>query len=140
MNKNFYEVLEHPADLKIRVWGEDLSDVFINAAKAMAREQADFRDDGFSVVEGAWDEISVSAENKEELLVVWLSEILSLAEINKKLYTDFLIIGFSEKSIQAKIAGLKNVAKKTEIKAVTFSGLELKKANNNWQAEILFDI
>jgi SHS2 domain-containing protein len=38
MLKN-YEILDHPADLKIKSFGKDLPEVFVNAALAIAKQQ-----------------------------------------------------------------------------------------------------
>lgn len=38
MSKKIYEVLEHPADLKIKVFGKDLSELFCNLVRAIASE------------------------------------------------------------------------------------------------------
>lgn len=134
-----YEVLEHTADLKIKVSGQDLSGLFINAALAVAEQQkSDIRKQKLEKEE--WESLEIKSSDLNSLLVDWLNEILSRSDLNKKVYTLFKIEEFSENHLQAKIAGQKVDQKQIEIKAATYHGLEIKKVNNHWEAVVIFDI
>ena len=155
-----YEILDHPADLKIRVFGNDLSEVFVNMALAVAKQQTPAR----VSAKGVAEEIIIESSDLASLLVDWLSEILYRGEINKKVYTDFEITEFSEKpykyphrpihkefgeegitfrcggNIKAKIRGVAVESKNMDIKAVTYHELEIKKIDDHWEAIVVFDV
>ncbi|MBM3205675.1 archease, partial [Candidatus Shapirobacteria bacterium] len=133
------EILNHPTDLKIRVFGKTLPEVFANAAIAVAKQQLN---DTKILRNYDIEEITVESPDLESLLVDWLSEILYRGEVDKKIYTDFKIMEFLEKpyKIKAKIKGAPFKAKNIDIKAVTYHDLEIKKAGQTWQAIVIFDI
>jgi len=136
-----YEILEHPADLKIRAFGRDLPEVFVNAAIAIAEQQ--LRNYDITILRNSETEsIEVEAADLESLLVDWLSEILYRGEVNKKIYTDFDITEFSEKpyKIKARVKGRAVESKNIDIKAATYHGLEIKKSDDHWEAMVVFDI
>lgn len=140
-DKAKFKILEHPADLKIQAFGKDLAEVFINIAEAIAGQQIqDLEIKKLRNLE--IEEVVMESADLESLLVDWLSEILYRGEINKKVYTDFEILEFSEKParIKAKIKGIPVEKKDIDIKAVTYHDLEIKKANKHWEAQVIFDI
>lgn len=132
-----YEILEHKADLKIKAFGQDLAELFVNAALALAEQQA--ADLGLKPKE-SWEEVKIESSDLNSLLVDWLNEILYLSEVNHCLYFDFRIEELTHTRLKAKIRGRPMTQKKIDIKAVTYHGLEIKKIDNRWQAVILFDI
>lgn len=133
-----YEILDHPADLKIRAFGKDLKEVFVNMAQALAEQQSPVQ----ASAKGAAEEIKVESDSLESLFVDWLSEILYRGEVNKKVYSDFEIMEFSEKpyKIKAKIRGVAVKSKNIDIKAVTYHELEIKKNGDHWEVIVVFDI
>ena len=137
MNKK-YEILDHPADLKIKAFGKDLPEVFVNMALAIASEQLPAQNQSQEPAE----EIVVGSDSLESLLVDWLSEILYRGEVNKKIYTDFEVTEFSENpyKIKAKIKGVPVESKNIDIKAVTYHELEIKKIDDHGEAIVIFDI
>lgn len=143
MGKN-YEILDHPADLKIRAFGKDLPEVFVNMARAIAGQSRLSRKAGPAQTHGKelTEEIVVESDSLDSLFVDWLSEILYRGEVNKKVYTDFEITEFSEKpyKIKAKIKGVSVESKNIDIKAVTYHKLEIKKVGDHWEGTALFDI
>lgn len=134
-----FEILEHRADLKIKVFGQDLAELFINAGLAIAEQQS-LEAKNQSLEKEEWESVEINSPDLNSLLVDWLNEILSRSDLNHKIYLNFKIEELSEKHCQAKIAGQKVVRKQIDIKAATYHGLEVKKVNNHWQVIIIFDI
>lgn len=140
-----YEFIEHTADFGIRVLGQSPQLVYINAAKAMfcaicrknarIKKQAGTKRVSF--------QLDISAGNRAELLVAWLSELLSLFDIHALVFTRFKIRQLTYKKLLATAwgepAGNKNYILKREIKAVTYHGLKFKKTAGFFCAEIIFD-
>lgn len=136
-----FEILSHTADLKIKATGRALPEVFINAALAVASQQAPDLLDKKAENE-SWQEISTESSDLNSLLVDWLNEILYQGEMNQKVYSDFEILDFSKKppKIKAKIRGLTVPTKNIEIKAATYHNLYIKQTSQGWEAVVVFDI
>ena len=141
-----FEIIQHTADMGIRVWGEDWNTLFEEAARGMVSLIVDFT----SVLEKEKRELLIEGENGEELLLNWLREILFLIE-GGMVFARFQIRedSFSCKDINNyKFSGLLSGEKYdpsrhdicTEIKAVTRHGLVLKKKGPWWVTSILFDV
>ena len=130
-----FEFLEHPADIKIRAFGKDLQEVFINSALGMM----EFLFDKPKMIPDKKETIEASAENVESLLVNWLAEILALSNIHKRIFVNFAIKEFSETKIVAEVTSARAVAI-DDIKAVTYSELAIKKMDDKWIANVVYDI
>lgn len=141
-----FEVLEHKADLKIRVFGKDLKDLFLNAMLGMfkgARYQPETQPPTLSKKVGGKirKEIRVKSLDLPSLLVDFLSEILYLVETRKEVYQRIKFKKFSQNEIEAELSGQKLKRMAVQIKAVTYHQLEIhQEKDGSWQATILFDI
>ena len=135
-NKIKYEFLSHTADLKIRAYGKDWSELFSNMLCGM------FESIGPEIVEKKEikREIKISSSDLESLLVDFLSEALYLSDIYNEAYFSSCFKEISEKKLSGEICGYKIRSLKEEIKAVTWHELKIKKINSLWQAEVVFDI
>lgn len=142
-----YEIIDHTADVGLRVRGESGNALFESAALGMSAILY-----GGRLPEETTEKLrlKVEAENLEELLLIWLREILYCTERNSTLYTAFQIedSNLSSESIDkyfinASLRGTKTADTGhgicTEIKAVTRHGLKLNKGRV-WEANILFDV
>ena len=67
-----YEQIPHTADIAIRAYGEDLDELFINAAFGMFDIIADLE----GITASVHIDVNIEAPNREELLVSWLDELL----------------------------------------------------------------
>jgi SHS2 domain-containing protein len=135
-----FEVIEHTADIGIRVFGKDEKELFENAARGMFEILADLE----NVEPSQTRMIKVCAESQDELLLNWLSELLSQYDAYNILFSDFIIKKMSHLELEAEIKG-EDIDKdkheiKTEIKAVTYHQLRIDKTEDGWQAEIIFDV
>jgi SHS2 domain-containing protein len=138
-----FEILEHTADIGIAAYGKNKREVFVNAAKGMyhiiTEDKREFKEN-FS------HHIKLKAENLENLLVAWLSELLYLSETKLVVFNRFEIEELSDYQLSGKVFG-KRINQsghkiKREIKAVTYHRLEVKedKENGIWRAQVIFDI
>ena len=135
-----YDIIDHTADICIKAYGETLSEAFENAAKSMFDTITD-RSEIESI--GQYD-IELEADNIEQLLVDWLSELLFLHGANNLVF-GFFSVTLDKKNIKliAKVFGEPfDVSKHkigTEIKAVTYHMLEIRK-KRPYHVQVLFDI
>jgi len=135
-----YELIEHTADIGIRVKGKDLKALFKNSASAMFDIIAERKES--SVIKQKKIKIEQKADNLEELLVNWLNELLSLSATKELIFSEFRINKIDKNILQAVVIGedIKNYRVNTEVKAATYHQLKLEEAKGGLQAEVIFDV
>ncbi len=135
MSKRFEEI-DHTADLAIRVYGRDMSELFANAAYGMFALMAEP-----SLEESACQrEVSLEATDYEGLLVDWLNELIYLHEVEGETYSQFAIKTLSPTELKAQVTGGPTKIKTRAIKAATFHELAIKETANGLVATIVFDV
>ena len=139
MLKN-YEVLEHTADIGIRVKSLTLGSLFKKACLAItditSEKQKIQYPEKHKIV------ITQKAGNVEELFVNWLNELLSVSSAEALIFEDVKINQINEQFIDAIAIGtdIKNYKVNVEIKAATYHQLKVEKNGPLWQAEVIFDV
>ncbi len=136
-----YEIIDHTADVGIRVEGKDLKEIFTKTASAMfdiiAEEKTDTkyqRPDKILVKQ--------KAENLEELFINWLNELLSLSATKELIFSDFKIDQLNQNFLSAEVTGfdVKNYKVNVEIKAATYHELKIERKDFGYQAQVIFDV
>jgi len=130
-----FEILEHIADLKIKTFGKDLKELFLNALLGMYKG-AGYSGEGEKIKR----EIEISSFDLPALLVDFLSKVLYLTETEQEVYQKIQFQECGEKHIKAVLIGQKLKKIETQIKGVTYHDLKVKKLDNRWQAVVLFDV
>jgi len=132
-----YEILEHTADLKIRIFGKTKEELFLNALLAMAELMKPELGKGMKVKR----EIKVKSADLPALLVDFLSQILYLSQTKREVYNNIKFSNFSDTELISELTGSSAIRFGEDIKAVTYHNLEVKQKNDGtWEAVILFDI
>ena len=147
MNNKFkdFELVEHTADIGLKIYGKDEKELFINAARGMF-----FLITG-SVLFSAPDRpkryftVKSSASNIEDLIITWLSDLLYIYDTEFVLFDEYNIHSMTEKKIEARVRAIEikgspyRIIK--EIKAVTYHNLRVyQNKNGRWEGNIVFDI
>jgi SHS2 domain-containing protein len=134
-----YEVIEHTADIGLRIYGKDLKELFINAAMGLFSLITDLS----KVRLTKSISVNITEENKEELLVSWLNELLFQFSAHNFLAKQFKINKISDNSVLADIRGqtidLTKHKTLTEIKAATYHDLEIIETGKSFEAKVIFD-
>lgn len=135
-----YQILEHTADIAVRVRGRDPKQLFRNGAAAMFDIIARRKKGGMCPVEKR--RIRLTAGSKEELFVFWLNELLSLSAAYGLIFTRFDIKRLSDTCIEAwcTAAGREHFASRTEIKAATYHDMRIERQRGFWQTTVIFDV
>jgi SHS2 domain-containing protein len=137
-----YELIEHTADIGIRVKSRDLEGLFKDAAIAMFEIIAEEKSN-IKYKKSKIEKIIVrqDAETKEELFVNWLNELLSLSAVKELVFSNFVIKKLTEKSIEAVASGedASDYKVNVEIKAATYHQLKLERSKTGWMAEVIFE-
>jgi len=144
LEKNFkkfmkkFEILEHKADLKIRVFGKTKEELFENAMIGMF-EAAKYE----STKQPMTKQITTKIKSVDlpSLLVDFLSEVLYLVETEKLVFEKVEFKKFTENEIEAILIGKPLKRMGVHIKGVTYHELDIsQEKDGTWQATILFDI
>jgi SHS2 domain-containing protein len=139
-----YKILEHPADVKVQVFGKTKEELFLNALKGMtAVLRPEIRNPNIEIR----NKIKVKSIDIDNLLVDFLSEVLYLSQINKRAYNNIKFFKFSDTpagagqaSLEGELSGHNIESFGEDIKGVTYHGLKIEKKDGLYQATILFDI
>ncbi len=137
-----YKCFDHTADIGVEITGRTKNMLFVNAAEAL-----------FDVMMGNQTSrkaaqrrktIIIDGDDVADLLINFLREILYLFNGEKFVTGSCEIIKLTNKGLQARLTGEPfNSNKhliKTEIKAVTYSGLTVDRVKAGWKARVIFDV
>ena len=135
-----FEIIDHTADVGLVVYGSTRKEVFINAAIGMFSLIVD----SGKVSGTQQQEISLDADDYEELLVAWLNELLYLFDAENLIFSQFEISRLNSDSLTAIAYGekidLSRHEIKTQIKAATYHQLKLKTEDEGFSAQIILDV
>lgn len=131
-----FEEIEHTADWAFRAYGQNLRELFVNAATSLFALQGSLTDASPTVTR----EVQIEGVDRETLLVNWLNELLYLQETQHETYDRFEIFDLSETQLRAQIHGKPRGKIEKVIKAATFHDLEIKQTNEGWEATIVVDV
>ena len=144
MNKKNYELIEHTADVGIRVQGVSLKELFTNAARSMFDIIAQVKPLKRLDAKRPAKTIAVEQRggNVEELFVNWLNELLSLSSAKEVIFSEFIIRSISKNDLFAAVSGYASREYKSlkEIKAATYHQLKVARTGKGWKAEVIFDV
>ncbi len=135
-----YTLLNHTADLAVRIRGTDLTDLFENSGRTLmhlmfGRELP---------CEGSALEISLKAQDLDDLMVRWLSEILYLLEGEHLVVTAVEIKAVTPLRLHASVRTIPFDPEiheiLSEIKAITYHQIEVAQKVGHWEARVIMDV
>jgi SHS2 domain-containing protein len=133
-----FEILDHRADLKIRVFGRTKEELFENAMLGMFGAA---KYETTKQLTNKQQTIKISSLDLPSLLVDFLSEVLYLVETEKLVFEKVEFKKFTENEIEATLIGKPLKRMGVHIKGVTYHDLNIHQEKDGiWQATILFDI
>jgi SHS2 domain-containing protein len=147
-----YKILEHPAELRLRIFGKTIEELFSNAAEVMAQilsaeaakskiKNQKPRRRTSTLRDKSKIKIKVESDDINTLLVDFLSEILAKSQINKCVYlVSDIKIDASNFMLHASCIYFPVERFDEEIKAVTYQDLNIQKIDGIWQTILVFDI
>ena len=135
--KAAYQEIEHTADRALTIYGSNLRELLLNAARGMnsllTREDND-------VPPQAEKSIALEAVDCESLLVEWLSELAYWAETELLVFHKFDLHSLSPTHLRATVHGSRVAQLENHIKAVTYHNLEIVKTEKGLTATVVFDV
>ena len=134
-----YNTFEHTADIGIEARGETLEEAFANAARGMFSIIVDGSDIDVSETR---EIVLEETEDNDQLLVDWLSELLYIHDVEGLVFDRFDIA--IDDGLHARAWGEPYRREKhgygSEIKAVTYHMLAIKRTKKGTEIKVLFDI
>jgi SHS2 domain-containing protein len=138
--KSYYTLLDHTADLRIRVSGADPVDLFKNAGLALFDQIT--KPDRLEPREVI--EVAVTGIDPADLMVNYLRELLYLWTGKEKLVKRIEIVRISDTAVSARVSTDRYQPERHEIlheiKAVTYHQIEVSRTMDGWQATVVFDV
>ncbi|XP_074656094.1 protein archease-like [Tubulanus polymorphus] len=138
-----YEYLDHTADVQIHSWGENLKEAFEQAAMAMFSYMTEID----SVTIRETHEIEADAEDLEGLLYHFLDEFLFLFSAEPfQIARKVEITEFDTKNFKIKAKGhgeefdIQIHPQGTEVKAITYSNMQIHQNPNRVDIFVIIDI
>lgn len=137
--KPWHETFEHGADIGIRGKGRTLEEAFSNGAKALFALMADL-----STIEPQKEiQVECTAPDIETLFMVWLNQLISLADIEKMVLSEFNVT-IRNNNLTAVARGESIDPQKhdlgVEVKGATYTMLKVSKKGGYFIAQCVVDV
>ncbi len=141
---NWFREIDHTGDIGIEVAAATLPQLFERAAAGMFRVLTD----PDTIQSSAPETITVDGRDHEALMVRWLSELNYRHTVDHVLYGAFAVEAIDEteagRSLTATVRGEPLDPDRhpvyTEIKAITFHGLDVHRTDDGWAVQVIFDM
>lgn len=135
-----FQQIDHTGDVGIEVSATSLEELFCEATRGLT----DIITDLSSVEVKDERMIEVDGTDREQLLQRFLSELLFLFDTERFLCSECAIGSLTDTNITAVLKGEafdpERHEGKTEVKAVTYHGMEIKEDNGTFRCTIILDI
>jgi SHS2 domain-containing protein len=136
----FFEVLEHPADVGFRAWGDSLEEIFGNCAHALISVIMD----PSNISSSEHWKLEAEGSDLESLLVNWLNEVLFHVDTRRLVFDRFLISFTEPFRLLCQATGEARTPARhpvrVSVKAVTYHQLRLFETEGRWIAEVFVDV
>lgn len=132
--------IEHTADIGLEVEAPSLEECFARGAAGLF---SSFAEEGPASGEERTITVSLSATSLEELLVLWLEELIYRADADHLAFTAFKVDAVNDISLvgqaAARVAGSQEMAE-PPVKGVTRHDLWVHKDGDTWRAHVILDV
>jgi SHS2 domain-containing protein len=136
-----FQILPHIADIKIRAWGKNHQELFLNAMKGMMQILSfQIKKSERKAEKSGKRKITIESFDVNSLLIDFLNEVLYQAQVNREIYDEIKFLNFSEINLKAELFGHPITEFNKDIKAVTYHGKGIKKNPTGFETTILLDI
>ena len=141
---DWFHEIDHTGDIGIQVTAPTLPQLFERAAAGMVRVLTDPE----AVRTDEATQITVNGRDQEALMVRWLSDLNYRHTVDHVLYGAFAVEAIGETdaglSLTATVRGEPIDPDRhtvyTEIKAITFHGLDVHETDDGWAVQVIFDM
>lgn len=133
-----FRFLEHTADMGIEAQAQSREELFVQAAKGLLLVLAGSAENTKPVCVKA---LAVTACDVEELLVVWLNELLYFVQTKNLWPVEIEIVAMRSDRLEVKLSLAQlSTPVQREVKAVTYHHLMVHCRQGVWRARVYLDI
>ncbi|MFH1573163.1 MAG: archease [Acidobacteriota bacterium] len=135
-----FEYFDHAADVGIRVAASSVPELFVTAGRALMEWM------GPAPLEGELSEhdLSLQADDLEDLLVRWLQELLYLFTQRHAYFIEAREITVDRAGLQARLRcrhwDETDYENFQEVKAITYHKLRITREESGWSAHVIVDV
>lgn len=145
MKKSGFKFVDHTADVQVKSWGRNLEEAFSQTAYSL---MATITPDLNKINPKIEKVLKVEAEDKEALLFDFLSEFLYIFDVEELVFSEIEVKSVKKLNeqfeLQAILKGEKFDKNKhdsgIEVKAITYSFMEIDESEEKVEISIVFDI
>jgi SHS2 domain-containing protein len=135
-----FEILEHPADIGFRAYGDSIEELFANCAQALV---SIIFDPSHVASKQRWS-LQAEGADRESLLVNWLNEVLYYVDTRRAAFGSFAVSFPAPLQLECSATGetrdpLKHTVR-LAVKAVTYHQLKILGEQERWVAEVYVDV
>ncbi len=144
---NGFRYIDHTADIQSQSWGRSLEEAFSQSALSL---MAIITPNLNKITPEIKKKVQIEAEDKEALLFDFLSELLFIFDVEELVFKKIKIMyiqnveGSSNYELEALLEGEKFDKNKheigTEVKAITYSFMEIIENKEKVEIKVVFDI
>lgn len=138
-----YEYLDHPADVQIHSWGDDLTEAFEQAAVGMFGYMTEIDKVDISITQN----IEADGDDMESLLFHFLDEFLYIFSAEPYFIARKVkILKFDKENFKIKARGYGEIfdldkhPQGSEVKAITYSNLQVHDNENQHEVFVIVDV
>lgn len=145
MRESGFEFRDHTADVKVKSWGKTLEEAFSQTAYSL---MATISPNLKKITPKIEKTINIQAEDKEALLFDFLSEFLYIFDVDELIFSEVNVLKIQKSNqtfeLEALLKGERFSLEKHEIgievKAITYSFMNINEQKNKVEIDIVFDI
>jgi SHS2 domain-containing protein len=135
-----FELVDHTADIGLRIWGPTAADVFEEAGRGLFSLVCD----PLHVGDLETVDLELEAEAMDLLLAAWLNELLYVFETRRLVVSEFEVLDLDERRLRARVAGEPLDSRRHVlcggVKAATLHELRLERRDDGWEGFVLLDV
>ena len=135
-----HRLVEHTADIGIGCWAPSLAELFREAARGLMEVMIG----PYQPVREEELQVELRCSDREELLVVWLNELLFIFESRRLVFADIDFSQFDDRQLQGRLWGEclrgETLAVERQVKAATYHQLQVAKDAETWRATVYLDL
>lgn len=140
MRERGYSFGDHPSDLELIVRGRTLKELFAEAGRALV----EYTEPPAGTSPLRLRKVQLSGSDREELLVLWLNELIYLLETGFLPSLPLEIDGLTGRSLRTSLKGRRLDPRSPragrEVKAATYHQLSIRKTDKHWEARVILDL
>jgi SHS2 domain-containing protein len=140
-----FQFEDHTADVQVKAWGETLEEAFAQTALSL---MTTISPDLEAISQKKEKSLAIEAEDLKALLFDFLSELLYIFDVEKLIFSHINIESIEELENKYQLVVMMKGEKfdkekheiGTEVKAITYSYMNIEKKGGTFQINIVFDI